>query len=293
MNGIGEPVYVGRQFGGREIRIEEELVKRYTDAVRNVLPCYAQTAPALLLHSECYNDLDWYLANIYGNLHARQEWELYHPLAVGSTVTTRSFIRDRYRKRGRDYVVKETWVLDPEGRLANRGITHQSFLIDKDPAGGGAPVVDKKKADSRANDKRANSAERTAGAGSGDGPMLEALERTVDEDMCMAFSGPGENYHTNREAARALGFPDIVVQGMLSTCFISEQLSGEFGEGWLCGGKMDVKLINVLWAGESVRTCAQIKEEVPEAGRTRVHMDVWVEKSDGTKVTVGNASAIR
>ena len=97
----------------------------------------------------------------------------------------------------------------------------------------------------------------------------------------------------NREAARALGFPDIVVQGMLSTCFISEQLTAQFDAGWMAGGKMDVRLGNVLWAGESVRTCARTTGEAPEADRLRVHMDVWVEKEDGTKVTVGQASALR
>ncbi len=284
MNGVGEPVYVGRQFGGREVDVDAALVTRYTDAVLDPPDLYRTTAPALLLHSECYNDLDWYLANIYGNLHARQEWEFFHAIAVGSTVSTRSFIRDRYRKRGRDYVVKETWVLDAEGRLASRGLTHQSFLVTTEQDGGAGHVVDK---------SREKKTGRSFEIGSGDGPTLEPLQRSVDEDMCMAFSGPSENYHTNREAALALGFPDIVVQGMLSTCFISEQLTREFGEGWLAGGKMDVRLVNVLWAGESIRTCAQVREEVPEADRTRVHLDVWVEKEDGTKVTLGAASALR
>jgi hypothetical protein len=75
----------------------------------------------MVLHSECYRDLNWYLANIFGNLHARQEWELFGEVPIGSRVTTRGFIRDRYRKRGRDYVVKETRTLDETGRLLAAG----------------------------------------------------------------------------------------------------------------------------------------------------------------------------
>jgi acyl dehydratase len=236
-----------------------------------------------VLHSECYEKLDWYLKNIFGNLHARQEWELFHPIEVGQRVTTRAFIRDRYRKRGRDYVVKETWVLDDDGRLLNRGLTHQSFLaVEAVPSNGGNVV-----AKSREKQK-----ERKFAVGGRGGRTIGALEKTVDERMCRLFSGPGDNYHTDRESARALGFPDIVVQGMLPICFLGELLTRELGRGFLAGGKLDVRLVNVLWANESVTARAEVVEETPEADRTRVHLDVWVEKADGTKVVVGQASAV-
>jgi len=280
MNFNGEPVYVGRDFGGRTLVIDRELVDHYVASVEGEASLYTEHAPALTLHSECYRDLNWYLANIFGNLHARQEWELFAPVSVGKRVTTRGFIRDRYRKRGRDYVVKETWTLDDTGRLLCRGLTHQSFLVAK-PEGG--DVVDKSREKNR---------ERTFEIG-GHGCELAPLTRTVHEGMCRLFSGPGDNYHTDRTSARALGFPDIVVQGMLPICFVSELLTRDFRDGWLAGGKMDVRLVNVLWANEAVTAHADVREEVPEADRVRVHMDVWVEKTDGTKVIVGQASALR
>jgi len=280
MNFNGEPVFVGRDFGGRTVVIDRELVDHYVASVEGDPSLYTEHAPALVLHSECYRDLNWYLANIFGNLHARQEWELFVPVGVGQSVTTRAFIRDRYRKRGRDYLVKETWTLDDGGRLLCRGLTHQSFLVAK-PDGG--DVVDK---------SREKSKERVFEIG-GHGRELAPLERTVHEEMCRLFSGPGDNYHTDRTSARALGFPDIVVQGMLPICFISELLTRDFREGWLAGGKMDVRLVNVLWANETVSARADVREEVPEADRVRVHMDVWVEKADGTKIIVGQASALR
>lgn len=284
MNNSGEPVYVGRDFGGRQVVIDERLVSRYVEALGQRLPVYQEFAPALTLHSECYENLSWYLANIWGNLHARQEWELFAAVPLGATVQTRGFIRDRYRKRGRDYVVKETWVQDETGRLLNRGITHQSFLILESGDGGGNAVAVGK--------DREKQGDRRFDIG-GRGRALEPLGRTITEDVCMAFSGPTENYHTNREAARALGFPDIVVQGMLPTCLVSELLTREYGLGWLAGGKMDVRLVNVLWADEVVEARAEETSESPEADRTRVHLDVWVQKSDGTKVVVGQASALR
>jgi hypothetical protein len=111
--------------------------------------------------------------------------------------------------------------------------------------------------------------------------------------MCEAFSGPVRNYHTDREMARALGFPDIVVQGMLSICFISELMTHAFGAGWFCGGQLAVNLVNVLWGEETVHTHGRIRDEVPEGRHTRAHADVWCEKADGTKTIVGSASALR
>jgi len=284
MNINDEPVYVGRDFGGRELTIDSALVDRYLAALGQRLPLYDEVAPALVLHSECYEDLSWYLGNIWGNLHARQEWELFAEVPLGTRVRTRSFIRDRYRKRARDYVVKETWVLDGNGRLLSRGLTHQSFLVAGAAAGAAAgDAVDK---------DREKSAERRFEIG-GRGRELDALQKTVTEDVCMAFSGPSENYHTNRVAARAFGFPDIVVQGMLPICLAAELLTREYGRGFLVGGKMDVRLVNVLWADETIRARAEEIEAVPEADKTRMHLALWIEKADGTKVAVGSASALR
>lgn len=286
MNNNGEPVHVGRDFGGRELEIGQGRVERYIDALGQRLALYDEYAPALTLHSECYENLEWYLANVWGNLHARQEWELFAPMHVGDVVQTRGFIRDRYRKRGRDYVVKETWVQDRSGRLLSRGLTHQSFLVPRTEDDANAPArmaVDK---------DREKSSERRFEIG-GRGVALAPLRLEVTDEVCMAFSGPAENYHTNREAALAFGFPDIVVQGMLPVCLVSELLTRDFGLGWLAGGKMDVRLVNVLWARDKVEARAETVDEVPEAGRIRVHLDVWVQKDDGTKVVVGTASALR
>jgi len=283
MNFNGEPVFVGRECGGRSLDVDRELVDAYMRATEDHGTIYGRYAPGLLLHSECYRDLDWYLANIFGNLHARQEWELFHPIEIGSRVTTRAFIRDRYRKRGRDYVVKESWTQDDTGKLLVRGITHQSFLVDDPTEGRDKDVVSK---------DREKRGDRTFDIGGKGGRRLEPICKRVSDEMCMLFSGPGENYHTDREAARAFGFPDIVVQGMLPICFISELMTREFGEGWLAGGKMDVRLVNVLWARETVRACAEVTEEIPVAGKRRVFLDVWVEKEDGTKVIVGQAAGV-
>jgi len=281
-------VFVGRDMGGREYSVTPDLIGVYGNGTedrnawyRGTSPFGAAIAPALLFHSEVYRDLAWYLPNLIGNLHAKQEWEIFHPMLVGDTVRTHSTVVERYVRRNREYVVNEVLITDTNGRWLQRSRTHQSFLIEEGRAGF---VVDK---------DREKQVDRKFVVGAGAGPELDPAEKTITIAMCQAFSGPHRSYHTDQEMARALGFPDIVVQGMLSVCFISEIMTRNFGAGWFCGGKLNVSLVNVVWPNDRLAVRGKVREAVPEGAKTRVHCDVWCEKPDGVKTIVGAASALR
>ena len=109
MNLTGQPAHVGRHCGSHEYEVTREVVDFYAAALDDPSPLYEKYAPPLLHHSECYKFVgEWYLKNLFGNLHGQQDWELFAPIEVGSRVRSRSTIIERYAKRGRDYVVNET-----------------------------------------------------------------------------------------------------------------------------------------------------------------------------------------
>jgi acyl dehydratase len=272
-------VHVGQDLGGRDLVVSAADVARYRAGVGGLAEV-GDLAPGLLYHSEVYRDLSWYLPNIIGNLHARQEWELFHPLRVGDGVRTRTTVVERYRKRDRLYVVAEVLLTAPDGRWLQRSRTHQSFLADEPAA---EVVVD------RSREKRAD---RRFELPAGPGEALPPFTRVVTPAMCEAFSGPTRNYHTDQEMARALGFPDIVVQGMMSVCFVAEAMAVRFGAGWQESGKLDVRLVNVVWANDTVVTHGKVRELVPEGRHRRAVLDVWCAKPDGTVTLIGTASAL-
>jgi acyl dehydratase len=281
-----QDVYVGRYYGERQRDITPEMVEAYSDAVGDYSPWYfgdsplgAPIAPALILHSEVYREVNWYLS-FYGNLHARQEWELFHPVRVGDRLVARNMIVDRYLKRDREYVVNEVSVFGEDGRLVSRARTHQSFLTRRES--GDVVGKDREKSPQRRFDVEEEG-------------VIESLtgpEKDITLGMCRKFSGPAKNYHTDVEEARKLGFPDVVVQGMMSLCFLSEMMTARYGLGWYTGGRMNVNLVNVLWQGESVTAHGRVLEVTPEGSRSRHQLQVWCEKSDGTKIVVGTASAL-
>ncbi len=272
-------VHVGQDVGGRTFVVSPDAVRRYAAGTASTVD-YEAFAPPLAFHSEVFRDLSWYLPNLIGNLHARQEWELFEPLRVGGTVRSRTTVVERYRKRDRSYVVAEVVLTDESDRWLQRSRTHQSFLADEPVEG---MVVD------RAREKRAD---RRFEVPPADGEAIALAPRTITHAMCEAFSGPVKNYHTDVEMARALGFPDIVVQGMMSVCFAADLVAQRYGTGFVAGGKLDVRLVNVVWPGDAITARGRVREVAPEGSRRRAHLDVWCEKADGTVTLIGTASAL-
>jgi acyl dehydratase len=293
---IFEPkeVYVGRDCGGADFEVTRELIDNYIASTGDDHPWYhgdsplgGALAPALLLHSAAFRtSRDWYLPNLYGNLHARQEWQGFAPLRAGDKLRSRIVVVDRYVKRDRDYVVIECPLgLASTGQIVQRSRTHQSFLIEKAEGNGGGNgfAVDR---------AREKSGARVFHVGERGGEAIDAPMRKVTEAMCEAFSGPAKNYHTDREESIKLGFPEIVVQGMLSVCMIAAMMTQRFGLGFLIGGRFDVRLVNVLWCDEITGPRGRIIERRPEGNRTRAEVEVWCEKTDGTVTIIGTASAL-
>lgn len=275
-------VHVGQDCGGRAVVVSDDDVARYREGT-DAPGLSDDWAPALLYHSEVYRDLHWYLPAIIGNLHARQEWELFHPFRVGETIRSRSTVVERYRKRNRDYVVNEVLWTTADGRWLQRSRTHQSFLAD-DPQTPTTMVVDRER--ERRGDRRFALPDTVAH------DALAPAPRTITHAMCAAFSGPGKNYHTDAQEARNLGFPDIVVQGMLSVCLLADALAARFGAGWRQGGKLDVRLVNVVWPGDTLTPKGAVRERQREGQRWRTVVDVWCEKADGTVAIIGAASGL-
>jgi acyl dehydratase len=282
-------IHVGRDFGGFDFDITPATIENYIAGTGDdnlwytgESPLGGALAPALILHSAVFRRHDWYLPNVFGNLHARQEWQGFGPIRPGDQLHSRCVIVDRYIRRDREYVVNECLILNADGRILQRSRTHQSFLMT--PAGGAISfAVDR---------SREKSGSRVFNVGQRGGEPIETPTRKVSQAMCMAFSGPGRNYHTDTEEARKLGFPEIVVQGMLSVCMIGELMTRRFGLGFIVGGRFDLRLVNVLWAEEITGAKGRILERHPEGERMRAEVEVWCEKTDGTVTIVGTASAL-
>ena len=79
---------------------------------------------------------------------------------------------------------------------------------------------------------------------------------------------------------------------MLSVCFVADAMALRFGDGWLHGGTLDVRLVNVVWPGDTISTTGVVRDVVPEGSHSRLLLDVWSAKADGTVTVIGSATAL-
>lgn len=270
---------VGKFLGAHDLAISQEYVSRYLSTVAEE-PSGSDVAPALIACQEPWRFAGWYPAEVRGNLHIRQEWNLWQPLLVGGDYRVTALVADRYVRRDRYVIVNEVMVTDaPSGAPCCRGRTHQAFLSSV-PEG---DVVERS--------READPARRFE-VGAGDvverveGPWVE-----LTPERCLAITEGRVNYHSDREVARSMGFPEVVVQGVFNLNLISVLMTRRFGLGWPAGGKCDVRFVNVIWGGDTVRACLALRSLTPEGSRQRAECEVWVEKRSGTVTAVGTASA--
>lgn len=282
---MAEKVYAGKDLGMRAFSVTPEEIARHMEATGDRNPWYmgdspfgGPVAPALMVHSESPRFEGWYLDNLVGNLYARQLWEIHGPMKPGQQLASRARVADRYSKRDREYVVCGVEVSDASGNLIAKGFHHQSFLAAQ--TGGKVLLADP------AQKKAAQPVPEPAGE------EIPHLKKRMDVARSNLFYDGAKNYHTDIEAAKELGFDEVVIAGPISACFISEMMTNRFGAGWYQGGRMDVKFINILWPDEPLTIRGVITGRTPEGAGVRANVSVWCEKDDGAKTIVGTASAL-
>ena len=290
-------IVAGLDLGWRDLTVTPDDVRRHAKAVGDHNPWYFDSspfggpvAPALFFHSQplqfARQTKDgwvrpaWFLSNRRGTLFTKQEWEFLDAARVGEALRLHAIVVDRYNRRDREYVVSMTQIFGADQRQILQVRTFQSFLLDPDQPG---IVVDKER------EKTKSQVEIASADALGE---LAPVRKHVTGEMCMRFSGPDKNYHSDREEAIAMGFPDIVVAGPLSVCFLGQMLTDSFGAGFYRGGRLAIRFVNPLWGNDTVATHGVIRERTPEGAALRTHVDVWCEKDHGTKTIVGTASAV-
>ncbi len=280
-------VYPGKDLGTLDITVTADMVDHYIKGLDEPHPWYTtdspfggRVAPAIVYQQTDTLFQGWYLANLFGNLWRRQEWEIYAPTRVGQTLHCSARVADRYRRRDRDVVAQEMWVRDDAGQLVAHSIHHQSFLADQSSG------------EVTLRDPSAKEGARQQVEPSGK-PLSLELRKTFTEAMCNEFFYKSRNYHNDKEASQALGFGNTVIGGRMTLSCVTELLTRHFGRGFYLGGRLDVKFTNVLWPNEPFTTRGIITDRTLEGcDETRAHVTVFCEKDDGTKVIVATASAL-
>lgn len=126
------------------------------------------------------------------------------------------------------------------------------------------------------------------------GDAFSGAPKRMSLPRLLMFSGgpigdpdfPKPNIHTDDATAKEAGLPGVCASGTQYQGALVELMIDLFGEGWLAGGRLAVKLVDLVLVDQTVHAKAVVRET---EGST-VHLDVWCARDDGGKVLVGTAS---
>tara|TARA_Y100000996_G_scaffold347501_1_gene285879 strand:- start:828 stop:1685 length:858 start_codon:yes stop_codon:yes gene_type:complete len=108
----------------------------------------------------------------------------------------------------------------------------------------------------------------------------EGLSLLLSQDRMNDFEGPGEiNGHTNVELAKKQGNPGPLAQGAFGFGLLTRLLTKDFQNQFTLGGKMSLKFVRPVWAGEKIHAFYSIIDNKS--------LRIWVEKDNKEEVIVG------
>lgn len=136
-----EELEIGEELPVLELVVEEATQGRYLVAVQDDNTWYYRESPwggPITHHSTLDSSPIWAAQQRYdypfGWVHAKQDTEFINPLPLGKPVRVISKIADKYRSRGRGYVVVESLVVDQDGveimRLRNYGMIDDERVME-------------------------------------------------------------------------------------------------------------------------------------------------------------------
>jgi acyl dehydratase len=125
------------------------------------------------------------------------------------------------------------------------------------------------------------------------GQRLPSLTKEIAQRQIDAYSGVRpRSIHTDAAWARANGFRVPLAQGMMSTAYVSELMTGLLGAGFVQGGSMSVTFVKPVYAGDRLTVHGVVTDKRAENGATRIVVEVWCENQHGEKTMVGSASGL-
>lgn len=280
-----EEAYKGKALGSKVFIPSKEVLENYFEGL-DIDPSwyiekspYGQPiAPSMVLTAADSGFPGAGFKNSFGTLWIRQQWGFRKPVVPGACYTATSRVIDIYEHRNRTVVNQEVNVWSLEGELMAQGYHHQSFLLSQTSG------------EVKLRDPKAKEGSRSFAVPQGE--PLEPVSRVITLEMCGKYFHGRANYHTDKKAAEALGFKDVVVGGRMTMSYIGDLMDKRFGKGWFEGGKLDIKFTNIVWPNDRVTARGVITDRAKEGSRTRANVAVWMEKDDGTVVIVGTASAL-
>ena len=293
-----DALVVGEEFVSDERLVRPQDVEAYAFAVSDHDPWFFGPGPfgGPVVHPTLLANQALFLRHtryvVPAGLHARMSFEFVNAIPLGTRARTRGRVVDKYVRRGKPYMITEFVTSDDDARALVRGRFAQMLLVSVlAHEAGTAPrtVATEPTVDQESTADTAHGRSGTLEAGQ----RLDPLRRVVTQRQIDVYSGVRpRSIHTDETWATALGFRTTIAQGMMSTAYVSDLMTHAVGEGFIAGGRMDVRFVHPVLAGDVLTVQGAVTAVTREGDRVRANVDVWCENQDGQRTLAGSASGL-
>ena len=122
------------------------------------------------------------------------------------------------------------------------------------------------------------------------GLELAPIQKYMTQEKINAYIDAAEDYnpiHVDPEYAKNTVFKSTIAPGYQFIAYLSELMTRDFGENWIKGGGMELRLIKPVFPKDTVTVGAKVVEKNEEGNTTLIKCDVWIKNQDDKDIVVG------
>ena len=122
------------------------------------------------------------------------------------------------------------------------------------------------------------------------GQELAPIQKYMTQEKINAYIDAAEDYnpiHVDPEYAKNTVFKSTIAPGYQFIAYLSELMARDFGERWITGGGMELRLIRPVFPKDQLTVGAKVVEKNREDNSVFIKCDVWIKNQDNKDIVVG------
>ncbi len=126
-----------------------------------------------------------------------------------------------------------------------------------------------------------------------EGMEIPPLKKLITQQNINTYARASRDFnpvHIDEEFARKTPLGGTVAHGMLVLAYISEMMTGAFGEKWISGGKLDVRFRAAARPGDTLDVSGRITKIEKISRQVTVRCSVLCSNEKGEQVITGDAA---
>ena len=124
-----------------------------------------------------------------------------------------------------------------------------------------------------------------------EGQDIPTLEKTPTNRTLVQWAGASGDFfelHYDKEFAKTMGYPNVLVHGRLEAAYLTQLLTDWAGEKGVVK-KMSVQYRGNAFPGQKLLCKGKVTKKYQKDGENIVELEIFVENPEGQKITPGSA----